>query len=136
MKLRARLFLDLAQKELKSGQVLYKHGLTGQSMYMLSQAAEKATRALMEEEDIPQITGHNFGALAARFPDDHPFKQRVAEFLPLSGASTKYRYPSETQNFEPRPAMLEKALADVETFVGDMKRYLVQADFRTKLDGP
>jgi len=32
--------------------------------------------------------------------------------------------------------MLEKALADVEAFVGDVKRYLVQADFRTKLDGP
>jgi len=90
----------------------------------------------MEEGDIPQISGHNFGALAARFRDDHVFKQRIDDFLPLSSASTKYRYPSETQNFEPRPAMLEKALADVEAFVGDVKRYLVQADFRTKLDGP
>lgn len=57
-------------------------------------------------------------------------------FLPLSSASTKYRYPSETRLNEPKAGEIETALSDVDQFVSDVKQYLMQADFKSKLTGP
>lgn len=93
---------------------------------MLSQAAEKATRAIMENEGIVQPEGHNFDSLASRFPPDgHPFKERIDAFLPLSSASTKCRSPSETRLHEPKVGEIETSLNEVEQFVSDVKQYLI-----------
>lgn len=86
---------------------------------MLSQAAEKAARAVCEHEDIPVGTTHSLLHISSLLPADHPFKRQILDLDHMSSASTKGRYPtsSGTVAKAPEPTKLKHDIEDVERFI-------------------
>lgn len=87
--------------------------------YHLSQAAEKAARAVCEFESIQVGTTHNIGQIGALLPNDHPMRARIEEQNYQSSASTQYRYPDPAGRLPNPPTAEEIArrIADVTAFL-------------------
>lgn len=136
MKDKAIAFLKLAQTELDAARHLFNGKFDAQALYFVSQASEKAVRAMAEEAGILIGTTHSFERMAAAFPDDHPFKSRIAEYdVELSSASTKTRYVTMRGSiFSPDPErVVFPAIVEAQDFVDCVKKYLSGNEFRSIL---
>ena len=122
---RIAAFLTLADEELQAAKTL-ADGAPRQAAYYVQQAAEKATRAVLTAVAIPFGTGHNFGLMASTLPAGHPLKDRIAGLDKHSVAATLYRYPTAVGRLPPAPApaAVKLDVADVEDFIGEVRKYV------------
>ena len=94
--------------------------------YHLSQAAEKAARAVCEFEGIQVGTTHNIGQIGALLPLDHPLRNAIEAQNYQSSASTRYRYPDPSGRL-PRPLEPEeirRRIADVTAFLAEVEAFV------------
>jgi HEPN domain-containing protein len=110
---------------------LHENEFKGQAMYFIAQAAEKAARAIIEASGLYAGTTHSFDQLGSKLNVDHPYRERILDFdEALSGASTRYRYPTESgQVREPTYSNVEKYLGDVAEFIEEARRFIVSTHF-------
>lgn len=94
--------------------------------YHLSQAAEKAARAVCEHEGIPVGTTHNIGQIGALLPPEHPMRARIEAQNYHSPASTKYRYPDAAGRLphEPDSTDMRRRIADVTAFLDEVRQFV------------
>ncbi len=123
---RVNSFLSLADEELSAAKTLLASSLPRQAAYQLSQAAEKAARAVCEFEEIAVGTTHSLSQISALLPPGHPLKQQIRELDYLSSSSTKYRYPAASGHISkpPEATKLKEDIEDVERFVEAAKDYI------------
>lgn len=118
-------FLALADEELDAARILFeKH--PRQATYQISQAAEKASRAVCEFENIPVGNTHNFGQIAAMLPSDHALRGLINSLDTMSSASTKFRYPDARGQVPvpPSPEQLAARIADVEALISTVRKFV------------
>lgn len=94
--------------------------------YHLSQAAEKAARAVCEHENIPVGITHNIGQIGALLPTAHPMRAKIEAQNYHSPASTRYRYPDAAGRLpaEPSSADIEKRVAEVTAFLDAVRQFV------------
>lgn len=68
----------------------------------VQQLVERIARGLLTYAGIPFGTSHNLGQMAASFPSDHPFRDRIRAFDDRSIAVTAYRYPTDGDGYKTR----------------------------------
>ncbi len=107
-------FLQLASEELESARYLMLP-LPKQSAFFMQQAVEKLLRAVLEKEDCLAGITHSIEALAALLPTQHPLRAVFMSFDDISGAATRFRYPTETGNLRaPDISGMPERIADIE----------------------
>jgi HEPN domain-containing protein len=107
-------FLQLAREELESARYLMDP-LPKQSAFFMQQSVEKLLRAVLEQEECLAGITHNIEALAALLPAQHPLRSVFMSFDDISGAATRFRYPTETGNLRaPDISAMPGRLADIE----------------------
>lgn len=94
--------------------------------YHLSQAAEKAARAVCEHAGIQVGTTHNIGHIGSMLPSEHPLRNLIEAQNHLSTASTKYRYPDVFGRVpkEPSETNIRIMISEVRDFVEVVKDYV------------
>jgi HEPN domain-containing protein len=92
---RVKAVLQIAEEELSAAKRL-QAPLPRQAQYFLQQSVEKMIRATLEASEIPAGTAHSLSFLAGLLPQSHPLRARFTAFEHLSGAATRYRYPTGT----------------------------------------
>lgn len=127
-------YLVLAERELAAARCLYDNEFDGQAMYFIAQAAEKAARAILESSGAFGGLTHSFDQLGSKLDIDHPYRDRILDFdEALSGASTRYRYPTESGAVRvPSQTDVERYLDDVQSFIEEAKRFVVSAEFNIR----
>ncbi len=103
--------------------------LPDQAVFHVQQAAEKLTRAVCERDGFPVGRTHNIGQAAAMLPDGHAFKEDLLGLDTLSAAATAWRYPTPGGWFPamPDPEEVNRALADVEALLPEIRDWLAEA---------
>jgi HEPN domain-containing protein len=98
--------------------------------YHLSQAAEKAARAVCEFEGIPVGTTHNIGQIGALLPLDHPLRNAIEAQNYQSSASTRYRYPDPSGRLPQPPAgdEIRRRIADVTGFLAEVEAFVMRPE--------
>jgi HEPN domain-containing protein len=91
---RIRAFFDLADRGLKSAEVLFRDGQFEDAAYFAQQVVEARRTSSADKCWRAVGTSHNLGQMASALPEGHPFKSRINGFDALSSAATKYRYPT------------------------------------------
>lgn len=121
----ARSYLLLADEEIRSAQLLAPTN-PRQALYFTAQAAEKAARAILAKQGIAFGTSHNLGQMAVTLAPEDPLRPRLLALDRLSPASTRTRYPNPRGALPAAPTaeMLKVEIADVTTFIGEVKRAL------------
>jgi HEPN domain-containing protein len=71
---RTAAFFDLADRGLKSAEILFRDGQIEDAAYFAQQIVERVARALLTKAGVPFGTSHNLGQMASAFPEGHPFK--------------------------------------------------------------
>lgn len=94
--------------------------------YHISQAVEKAARAVCVFEGVEVGTTHNIGQIGALLPDDHPLRQAIEEQNYQSSASTRFRYPDPAGRLpkELPKEEIDRRLDDARTFIGLVKTHV------------
>lgn len=116
--------LELAREDLVTS------GLSGIpsriSAYHISQAIEKAARALCIEEGIEVGNTHQIWRIADLLPDSHPLKADAKQLDYHSTASSKYRYPDAGGRVprEPTAADIKKRLYEATDFIQLVENHL------------
>lgn len=123
---RVAAFFDLADRGLKSAELLFRDGQFEDAAYFAQQIVERVARALLTEAGVPFGTSHNLGQMASALPDGHPFKSRINGFDALSSAATKYRYPTASGWLSESPdgEGLRKTLDELAALVREAKAYV------------
>jgi HEPN domain-containing protein len=123
---RIRAFFDLADRGLKSAEILFRDGQFEDAAYFAQQSVERVARALLTKAGVPFGTSHNLGQMASALPEAHPFKSRINEFDSLSSAATKYRYPTASGWLPEGPDFesLRRTLNEVAALVREAKAYV------------
>ena len=85
---RIAAFFDLADRGLKSAELLFRNGQFEDAAYFAQQVVERVARALLTKAGVPFGTSHNLGQMASALPEGHPFKARINGFDALSSAAT------------------------------------------------
>jgi HEPN domain-containing protein len=117
-------FLTIADEEFVGATKLIDP-LPKQAAFLMQQTVEKLTRAVLEREGIPAGPTHSIEALASMLPVHHVLRQRLMSFDDLSGAATRYRYPTEAGALrEPDKPRLVSRLADIETLRRDVVAFV------------
>jgi HEPN domain-containing protein len=126
-------FLMIAERELAAARCLYNNEFDAEAMYLVAQSAEKAARAVLESGGLLVGTTHSFDQLGSKLDTDHPLRDRILDFDEmLSGASTRYRYPTESGSVRvPRQSDVEFYLDEVESFIGAVKQHITGAEFNS-----
>src|SRR5437879_4240946 len=65
---RIAAFFDLADRGLRSAQLLFRNGQFEDAAYFAQQIAERVARALLTKASIPFGTSHNLGQMASALP--------------------------------------------------------------------
>jgi HEPN domain-containing protein len=122
---RIAAFFDLADRGLKSAELLFRDGQFEDAAYFAQQIAERVARALLTKAGVPFGTSHNLGQMASALPEGHPFKSRINGFDALSSAATKYRYPTASGWLPESPDAegLRKTLDELAALVREAKAY-------------
>ena len=122
---RIAAFFDLADRGLKSAELLLRDGQFEDAAYFAQQIAERVARALLTKAGVPFGTSHNLGQMASALPEGHPFKSRINGFDALSSAATKYRYPTASGWLPEGPDAegLRRTLDDLAALVREAKAY-------------
>ena len=96
--------------------------------YHLSQAAEKAARAVCEFEGIPVGPTHNIGQIGSLLPLDHPLRDAIEAQNYQSSASTRYRYPDPAGRMPQPPAQdeIRRRIADVTRFLDEVRAFVMR----------
>ena len=114
-------YMQIAADELAGARQLMDT-LPRQSAFFMQQCVEKLLRAVLENDEYLAGNTHSIEALARLLPDHHLLKALFASFDDLSGAATRYRYPTERGVIRSPDHMLMPArLADIE----DLQRRVV-----------
>lgn len=123
---RVAAFFDLAERGLKSAELLFRDGQFEDAAYFAQQIAERVARALLTKAGVPFGTSHNLGQMASALPEGHPFKSRINGFDPLSSAATKYRYPTASGWLPQTPDVedLRKTLDELNALVREAEAYV------------
>jgi HEPN domain-containing protein len=123
---RIAAFFDLADRGLKSAEILLRDGQFEDAAYFAQQIAERVARALLTKAGVPFGTSHNLGQMASALPEGHPFKSRINGFDALSSAATKYRYPTASGWLPESPdgESLRETLDELSTLVSDARAYV------------
>lgn len=119
--------LESADEELAAARRL-ERDFPRQSAYQLSQTAEKAARAVCEQDGIQVGVTHNLGQIAARLPAGHPMQTTIEALNYLSSSSTRYRYPDVSGRMPaaPPPARLSAYISEVDRFIGEVRAFLAR----------
>jgi HEPN domain-containing protein len=122
---RIAAFFDLADRGLKSAELLFHNGQFEDAAYFAQQVVERVARGLLTKAGVPFGTSHNLGQMASALPERHPFKSRINGFDALSSAATKYRYPTASGWLPETPDVesLRKTLDEVSALVREAKAY-------------
>jgi HEPN domain-containing protein len=123
---RIRAFFDLAERGLKSAEILFRDGQFEDAAYFVQQIVERVARALLTNAGVPFGTSHNLGQMASALPPEHPFKSRINGFDALSSAATKYRYPTASGWLPEGPDIesLRKSLDEAAALVREAREYV------------
>src|ERR1043166_1964961 len=123
---RITAFFDLADRGLKSAEVLFRDGQFEDAAYFAQQVVERVARALRTKAGVPFGTSHNLGQMASALPVGHPFKSRINEFDVLSSAATKYRYPTASGWLPETPDVesLRKTLDELDALAKEARAYV------------
>jgi HEPN domain-containing protein len=123
---RIRAFFDLADRGLKSAEILFRDGQFEDAAYFSQQVVERVARALLTNAGVPFGTSHNLGQMASALPTGNPFKPRINEFDALSSSATKYRYPTASGWLPEGPdaESLRKTLDEVAALVREAREYV------------
>jgi HEPN domain-containing protein len=123
---RIRAFFDLADRGLKSAEILFRDGQFEDAAYFAQQIVERVARALLTNAGVPFGTSPNLGQMASALPEGDPFKSRINGFDALSSAVTKYRYPTASGWLPEGPDVesLRKTLDETAALVGDARAYV------------
>lgn len=94
--------------------------------YHISQAAEKAARAVCVHEGIEVGTTHNIGQIGALLPIGHPLRDVIEGQNYHSPASTKFRYPDLMGRLpkELSKDEIKDRLDDVRAFIDTVKSHI------------
>lgn len=94
--------------------------------FHLSQAVEKAARAVCEHAGIPVGNSHNIGFIGALLPSGHPMRELIEAQNHHSPASTRYRYPDPSGRLprEPSDAKIKQLIAEVREFIDAVKEHV------------
>ncbi|MBN9309718.1 HEPN domain-containing protein [Devosia sp.] len=122
---KARSLVQLSEEECSAAAILLSSN-PRQSMYLASQAAEKAARAVCEQAGVPVGISHNLGQIANLLPSTHALRPAITALDYLSSASTKYRYPTVRGDVPKAPTTdeLQRAVQDIQTFIAKVKAHL------------
>ena len=123
---RIRAFFDLADRGLKSAEVLFRDSQFEDAAYFSQQIVERVARALLTNAGVPSGTSHNLGQMASALPEGHPFKSRINGFDALSSAATKYRYPTASGWLPEGPDVesLRQTLDEAAALVREAREYV------------
>ena len=97
--------------------------------YHISQAVEKAARAVCAHEGVEVGPTHNIGQIGALLPDTHPLRQVIEAQNYHSPASTRFRYPDPAGRLPrelPKEEILRR-LDDARAFIKLVKRHVYGA---------
>lgn len=102
--------------------------------YHISQAAEKAARAVCAHAGVEVGPIHNIGQIGALLPNDHPLRQAIEDQNYHSSASTKFRYPDPVGRLpkELPKDEIRRRLNDVREFIEQVKNHIYGAAYRPK----
>lgn len=94
--------------------------------YHISQAAEKAARAVCAQSGVEVGTTHNIGQIGALLPDDHPLRQAIEDQNYHSPASTRFRYPDPVGRLpvELSKDEIQRRLDHVRAFLDRVEQYI------------
>ncbi len=107
-------FLQLASEEIEAARQLLPT-LPNQSAFFMQQSVEKLLRAVLEQEECLAGITHSIEALAALLPAQHPLRAVFMSFDVISGAATRFRYPTEVGNLRaPDINGMPQRLADID----------------------
>ena len=123
---RIRAFFVLADRGLKSAEILFSDGQFEDAAYFAQQIVERIARALLTKAAVPFGTSHNLGQMASALPEAHPFKSRINGFDALSSAATKFRYPTASGWLPEGPdaESLSKTLSEVAVLLREARTYV------------
>lgn len=102
--------------------------------YHISQAAEKAARAVCVHAGIEVGITHNIGQIGALLPVGHPLRQAIEDQNYHSPASTKFRYPDPVGRLpkELPKDEIQRRLDDVRGFLDEVKSHIYGAAYAPK----
>lgn len=88
----------------------------------------------MESSGVVVGTTHSFDQMGSRLDINHPYRERILDFdEALSGASTRYRYPTESGSVRvPYLDDVNRCLDEVQAFIEEAKRFVVSAGFNLR----
>src|ERR1043166_9589779 len=120
---RITAFFDLADRGLKSAEILFRDGQFEDAAYFAQQIVERVGRALLTKAGVPFGTSYDLSQMASALPEGHPFKSRINGFDVLSSAATKYRYPTPSGWLPESPdsKSLRKILDELAALVKEAK---------------
>lgn len=97
--------------------------------YHISQAAEKAARAVCEHAGIAVGISHNIGQIGALLPEGHPMRDAIEAQNYHSPASTRYRYPDPAGRLprELKKEEINRRLEDVREFIRAVREHIYEA---------
>lgn len=121
---RVESYLTLAEDDLE----LASQPTTGSrhAAYLLSQAVEKAARAVCEHAGVAVGNSHNIGFIGALLPKDHPMRDLIEAQNHHSPASTRYRYPDPSGRV-PRPPSdesIKRLIFEVQDFINAVRAHV------------
>ena len=125
-KRRVDAFFTLADRGLRTANVLFCENLFEYATLYVQQVVERVARALLTDAGVAFGTSHNLAQMAEALPLEHPFRERIRAFDAFSSAVTAFRYPTSTGRLQqPRQTgELRKAIEEAEQLVRDSKEYI------------
>ena len=124
---RIHAFISIAGGDLKGAKLLAAEA-RAQAMFLAQQSVEKLLRAVIEADDKRAGTTHNIAELAALLSSKHELYDRFLEFDDLSGASTRYRYPTSAGHeiHPPTQASFANTLQEIDSLTKQVVEFLEQ----------
>jgi HEPN domain-containing protein len=113
MKGEAKIWLEYADENLASAQILREHGLFNPSLQNAQQSVEKMLKALLIEAGIKVRRTHGIGELVAELANARmkmPVTDEEADLLDSIYLPSKYPLGSALPDFEPDRAICDRCI--------------------------
>jgi len=112
---RISAFLAVADADIEAARALARIA-NRNAAYLCQQAAEKLTKAVLQERGIDFGTEHRLDVLVERLPGNDPWKPRLKPLESLTPFATTYRYPTLGGRIPaaPDPGVLEAQIVLIE----------------------